>query len=178
MEISEKELEDLIWSKIKASEFSDLQAKGLPMNNNNKYFRQFNFGSYGVADIVGVCAVKLSNSWRLYLSIFELKKDRIGSKTLSQAARYVKAAQRMACQWNEKYAKNRIIELDISIHLIGDSVETGGFVYLADIFDKINIYTYSIDFDDGLCFDKKYDYRLIEEKPFNFPSLKGCVHEL
>ena len=150
MTILESELEDLIFNKIQEGSFDDLIDRGLHLSRNAKYFRQYNFGSYGIADIVSLAIVKQPTYWEFNLSIYELKKDAIGAKTLCQAARYAKAAQRMVDDWNYRYSNKRRIMLSTNIHLIGQSVDGGGFLYFPDLFKNVYIYQYRLEFDGNI----------------------------
>ena len=174
MTILESELEDLIFGKIEEGAFDDLIDRGLHLSTNAKYFRQYNFGSYGIADIVSLSIVKQPDYWEFNLSIYELKKDAIGAKTLCQAARYAKGAQRMVDDWNYKHKKKRRIVLNTEIHLIGQSIDGGGFLYLPDLFRQVHIYQYRLEFD-GIYFDCKSGYHLSEEKPFKMPNIKNAI---
>lgn len=175
MTILESELEDLIFNKIQEGSFEELDNKGLHICALSKYYRQFNFGSYGIADIVGLMIIRDKNAWNFHVSIYELKKDSIGPKTLCQAAKYAKAVQRMADNWNYKHKNKRRINLNIDIHLIGQSIEGGGFIYLPDLIENLYLYQYKLDFD-GIYFDQKADYHLSEEKPFKMPNIRGAIY--
>ena len=174
MNVLEKELEDLIWEKLESGDYESLSYKGLIVDYNSRFYRQYNFGSYGIADIVSLSVMKSSNWWTMNVHIYELKKDDVNLDTLSQSARYAKAAQRMADDWNYMYSKKRKIHLNVTIHLIGKRITNGGLMYLPDIFKGLHLYEYKLDFDEGIIFDRKIDYHLAEESKFIFPKVHGA----
>jgi len=80
MEISEKELEDIIFN----TDNYNLNNRGLNIYGKKK--RQLSIGSYGIADLV-TCAIynKKDGNQMLYIQVIELKKDCIDYKAFSQA---------------------------------------------------------------------------------------------
>lgn len=176
MNILEKDLEDLIWDKIEQGDFLALREKGLIVRENAKFWRQYNFSSYGIADIISLMIVKTPDNWVFYVDIFELKKELVNSDTLKQAARYAKGVERMVDNWNYRHAKNRKIILNTNMHLIGKKVNGGGFLYLTDVFSNLYLYQYGFDFDEGITFNRMSDYHLSEELIFNNPDLRGAIY--
>lgn len=175
MDILEKELEDMIWHKMDNGYLDSLEDKGLTIDYDAKFYRQYNFGAYGIADLVSLSIVKDKRRWLFYVNIYELKKDEINYKTLNQAMRYAKAVERMADDWNYRYKKRRPIVLSISIHLIGKKCVGSAFMYLPDLFKNLYLYEYKFDFDEGISFEQKLDYHLSEETPISFPNLREVI---
>jgi len=83
MNVLEKDLEDLIWELIERGDIGMLQRRGLFLDSYAQYFRQLNFGSYGIADLVGVSAFKRDkNTYEISVSIIELKKRQANHEML------------------------------------------------------------------------------------------------
>lgn len=150
MNILEKEIEDLIYEGI-CFQPALMRQKGLPVYHNTTYLRQFNLGSYGVADIIGFNISRKEAGYRSILfNVIEIKKDEINLDTLSQAVRYCRALRRLVgCRLRNTNA-------DFGITLIGKKVDTNGdFVFYEDIFDVVRLFTYEIDFNKGIIFKEQ-----------------------
>lgn len=169
MNILEKDIEDLVWGAMSENP-EILQKIGFPLPNGYKYFRQPNFGHYGIADLVGVRI----NRESVHIIIYELKKDEINTGTFLQAIRYGKAIK-------EIYLKSINRYCSISYVLIGKSVDTkGDFCYITDAFHNVDYYTYSLDLITGLKFNKRQGYYnpggRIPESIFTISSLKSIIN--
>lgn len=179
MEFLEKDLETIIWE---ASD-NDLEDAGLDFYG--KRFRQLRIGNYGIADLVTVrreCIYSESEYIRsgkhkiidsyLVITVYELKKDKIGVGAFLQAVGYVKGIQ--------SYLKKRNFENFIfRVKLVGSDIDkSGSFCYLPDLInvnipcdepvyikgfiEDISFYTYHITLN-GLKFNSHYGYNLINE---------------
>lgn len=180
MEFLEKDLEQIIWE----SDSKTLIKKGLELSGRR--FRQLRIGNYGVADLVtvekkttyepyiknGEDVYKVSNSY-LLITVYELKKDKIGIGAFLQAVGYVKGIK--------SYLKKRGYgdTMLFKICLIGKSVDTSGnFSFIPDLINfsdpdeqpfydmgmilDINFITYKMTIN-GLGFKYKNNYTLVEE---------------
>lgn len=161
MNFLEKDLEDIIWESDKEK----LDERGLPVYS--KLIRQLNIKGYGVADLVGWSIERYPYGRILNVTIYELKKDKIGISALMQSISYARGIQR--------YLKNRLknLEFTINIVLIGSSVDTSGaFCYIPDLIcndysygqlNTIQYYTYEYKID-GIYFKEQYGYYSSTEK--------------
>ena len=149
MEISENELEQMIFSSTQ----SKIRDKGLKCYDHQNLFRQLNLGSdYGRADLVGLDLWKKSKSKdlprRFVATVYELKKEKVGTATLLQAARYGGGLQRFA---KDRYGQDIIVKTV----LIGSEVDTHcDFIHLLYPLNfYLKVYTYSFGID-GLLFNE------------------------
>lgn len=142
MEISEKQLEDMICLK----NTDQLAIRGLDVFNHDHLLRQFNLGSYGIVDLVGITVNNNSGPLEVSITIYELKKDEIGMSALGQLCRYKRAFENVLLEWE--------MEGDISIVLIGSKIEhSSNFVFAASFVDNLFIYTYDVSIE-GLYFSE------------------------
>jgi len=156
MNILEKEIEDLICDCLDR-DVSILRKRGLTVYPY--YIRQLELGSYGIADIVTF--EKYGST--LYVKIFELKKEIIDTNTLVQAAKYAKGIDRMLKNYN--IGNHGIV---YSFALIGKTIQRNGdFVFLCDMLN-IDLYTYSIDMEYGVIFNKECNFHHIKETTGKF----------
>jgi hypothetical protein len=155
MKFLEKDLEDIIWE----SDNDKLFERGLPIRG--KCFRQLNLGGYGIADLV---CVQRDGPFGLRITIYELKKDKIGISAFLQAIGYARGIQR--------YLNLRRVSFSfvIDVILVGSELDTSGnFCYLTDLLcdeygsynglGNVNFYTYKYEID-GLNFENVSDYYL------------------
>lgn len=158
MNILEKEIEDIVFESLRNNK-KELLERGFHFDGSLKYDRQVYLGEYGIADIVGYGTTTVSNGSRwIYIHIIEIKKDQVNNGTLLQACRYARAIQRIV----NKSLKNAYVSIDIS--LIGKTInQSDDFVYMADIFGGVKLYTYSIDLVQGIKFNQHRGYFLKEE---------------
>lgn len=165
MEFLEKDLEQIIWE---ASD-KELRERGLFLLG--KRFRQLRIGNYGIADLVTVHRQQKYEDFiygKLIITVYELKKDKIGISAFLQALNY--------CKGISSYLEKReFSDYTLSIVLVGKSIDSSGsFIYLTDLignysdnYDKgyineINYYTYSYKID-GLSFKGESGYSLTDE---------------
>lgn len=169
MEFLEKDLEEIIY----LSDKDKLGNRGLYLNGKLK--RQLKIGNYGIADLVEFERPYYHKYYKKcmkgVINVLELKKDKIGVSTFFQALNYVKGIR--------TYLEQRDMDhlFNFTITLIGKNIDTNSsFCYLGDLFSldvreseiydctKINIqlfeYKYGID---GLEFEEKYSYNLIDK---------------
>lgn len=153
MNFLEKDLEQIIFEADK----EELQKKGLPVYG--KLFRQLRIGSYGVADLVSFNRHQDGGYPRLSVTVYELKKEKIGISAFLQALQYVKGIERYLELRNFKFT------VDFSIILIGKTIDiNSSFCFLSDLIYNLsndsflNNYTYSYGLN-GLEFKAEYGYK-------------------
>ena len=172
MEFLEKDLEDIIFD----TDNDKLQDRGLNIIGFKK--RQLRIGKYGVADLVTFSSSINRDDYEkskgekitpyLHITVYELKKDKVGVNAFMQAVGYIKGIQR--------YLEKRDFKFKVcySIALIGRTIEfSTGFSYLPDVcnYDRVEfdysefltIYTYSYNALNGVEFNDKSGYKLIDE---------------
>lgn len=163
MEFLEKDLEQIIFEADKDL----LKKRGL--NIEGKMFRQLKIGNYGIADLVTIKKPKYceitGEHHPLEITIYELKKEKIGISTFLQALRYAKGI--------DSYVDNKY-NLDISpiykIVCVGKDIDKkSSFIFLSDFFKgnegevfSLENYTYKYGID-GLFFQSITGYKLVEE---------------
>jgi hypothetical protein len=169
MEFLEKELEKIIWE----SDNEKLFKKGLFIDG--KKYRQLRLGNYGIADIITVIKdydikycyydKKYKSFPYLNITIFELKKDKIGIGAFLQSIKYCKAIK----NYFEKNRKK--IDFKLNITLIGKEIDkVSDFIYITDLIysdekgfiNSISYYTVNYNVD-GIIFNKESRYSLINE---------------
>lgn len=145
MEFKEQTLEDIIWENVQKPDGRVLlKERGLDVSG--AFYRQLDLGVYGRADLVSV-DYNIKNK-KVIITIYELKKKKIGDEALMQACRYLTALERHgfdndACDYNIEYR----------IRLIGDSIQRGDdFVYLYNALPFVDIFTYNYKIN-GIFFD-------------------------
>jgi hypothetical protein len=150
MEFLEKNLEDIIFK----TNAENLIIRGL--NLSGKKFRQVRIGNFGIADLVTLNRSTYHPQERnkIFITIYELKKNVIDLNTLGQACRYYKGIKTYID--NSSLFKNA--DIIYKIVLIGKNVEyKGDFKYVCDYIISdylLDIYTYKYDFD-GIIFEHK-----------------------
>lgn len=167
MEFLEKDLESIIWESDKKR----LEEKGLKINGVLK--RQIRIGNYGVADLV---SFRREVFWDydtpkplcipfMNITVYELKKEKIGISAFLQALNY--------CKGIKTYLENRkpYFRFNFKIVLVGRSVDTSGsFIFLEDMIYNddykpteslvsIDFYSYKYGID-GLEFRSECGYNL------------------
>jgi hypothetical protein len=160
MRFLEKDLEDIIWE----SDNELLKQKGLEIEG--KKYRQLKIGNFGVSDLI---TVKRKNDLcynYLDISIYELKKEKVGISAFLQAIRYCKGIK----TYLDENKPN--INYRINIVLISKEVDLlGSFIFLPDLFyneyadntiSSINFYSFKYDIN-GILFKKEEDYNLIDK---------------
>ncbi len=165
MDFLEKDLEQIIFN----ADREELSKRGLVVRGRLK--RQLRIGNYGIADLVSIEVEQYPNfsevgfGHKLNITIYELKKDRIGISTFAQAMKYVKGINR----YLKKRYKESNIDWDFKVVLIGREIqEEGSFVYLPDfLYNKnqeelLENYTYSYN-ELGIHFEEHYHYKLVNE---------------
>lgn len=141
MEISEKQLEDMICLENRF----ELVTRGLEVFDHDHLFRQYNLGSYGIIDLVGISATTQFGYLEVFVTIYELKKDEIGMSALGQICRYKKA-------FEDHFQDAGISQFEVRTVLIGSQIEaSSNFVYVASQIDLLHCYTYEIGIK-GLSF--------------------------
>lgn len=153
MEFSEKQLEEIIFTSSK----EQLKQRGL--NKTGKFFRQVRIGNYGIADLVEITRCYYLD--RLYVTVYELKKDDLTAESFFQAVRYAKGIQSWFSDRSCKY------DVEIGITLIGSGVKHYGlksnpWLYLSSLYDNINFYSYDYG-RDGIIFKEEQGFCLPNE---------------
>jgi hypothetical protein len=161
MEISEKELEGMIYQAVQTSygrEF--LFARGLDVYG--KFYRQVRLGKYGVADMISVHSLgrnmeHLSSGDKMIrwvdITVYELKKGPINTDAVLQAFRYISALKRLLKPKTSLPEKR--IGYSFNIRLIGDSLDqsTDLIFLLESLNHRVRVYEYNFDFR-GIFFDE------------------------
>lgn len=168
MKFLEKDLEDIIFE----TDNDMLEDRGLWIQGEK--YRQVNMGGYGVADLITLRRPTYYPNHKKHdnpphITIYELKKDLIDESCFFQALRYCKAVKSFFDKQNKGFNEfnygcpNYHLGFTLDIVLIGRDVKLSESVcYLPDIFDNIQLYTYSYDVD-GLSFKEQIGYELINE---------------
>jgi hypothetical protein len=148
----------MIWQGITSDRLL-LQKKGLHIPDSAHYFKQPNLGSYGVADIAGFWIGRRIGGYRdIFIHVLEIKKDEINVGTFTQALRYCNAVRRMIEQ-HLPYCR-----VDYRIDLIGKTIDLkSDFAYISDIVTNVNLFTYKLDFSNGITFSRHWGYHQTNE---------------
>lgn len=165
MDFLEKDLEEIIYQT--PSEI--LNQRGLEFRGLR--LRQLRIGNYGISDLITIerdyqgCKTHL-----VHITVYELKKDKIGISAFLQAIQYAIGIK----SYLEKI--NSSVSANINIVLIGKDIDSSGaFCYLPCLINNsyetipyetslfsIRYYTYKYKID-GLHFKEHSGYRLIDE---------------
>lgn len=152
MDFLEKDLERIIFE----TENEELQKRGFYIDG--KKFRQLRIGNYGIADLVTIKRHTTScdgfTTQSVFVTIYELKLDKIGISAFLQAVGYAKGIQ--------EYCIERFptIEIIVNIILCGKSIDnSGSFCYIPSIFRNIRYYVYEYTLN-GLYFKRSDSYYL------------------
>jgi len=185
MNFLEKDLEQILWDAHFSRNIEELDKRGLYLNGRLK--RQLNIGSYGVADLVsfeigkkilglnefyskeefGDCTDSSINA--IQVTVYEIKKDKIGISAFLQALRYVQGIKQYIKERQENNSFRKLISYEFKIVLIGKELDnTGSFCFIPDILNKVDFYTYKYGLD-GITFQNESGYRI---SPSNFKFKK------
>lgn len=163
MNFLEKDLETIIWE----SDNIKLQQRNFPVFG--KKYRQLKIGNYGILDLLtvekkyypdfGECAYKPY----LNITVYELKKEKVGVSTFLQALRYLKGIK--------TYLESKY-DFEVKYHIVLCAKEVdihSSFIFLTDFIEKRDIpnnllnsiSTYSFDYGiDGINFKEHCGYNL------------------
>ena len=169
MKFLEKDLEEIIYNTYLESP-EKLSKKNLYMYGNIK--RQLKIGNYGILDLLTInrdyeyeftpvwneekCVFECKEKVRpvLVLTVYELKKEKVGISAFLQCYGYIKGLK----DWFRINKPN--IKVKFNSVLIGREIDkSGSFCYLPDLIHDFEIYTYSYNID-GLNFQKENGYSL------------------
>jgi hypothetical protein len=159
----EETLEDIIFENSKSIEKREI-LKQCGLEIKGKLLRQVTIGGYGRADLMSVYINgKRNGKHRVYVTIYELKKDCIGRKVVFQAAKYVYGLKRYFEK--SKFFKNFSIEVKAVI--IGSTIESDSYYeFITSICPSLELYTYNYRIS-GLTFEKV----TLNEKECTFGSM-------
>ncbi len=169
MKFLEKDLEEIIYNTYLNSP-EKLRKKNLYMHGSIK--RQLKIGNYGILDLLTITRdyeYEFVPVWDeekrifeckevirpiLVLTVYELKKEKVGISAFLQCYGYIKGLK----EWfKENKPKIRVRFESV---LIGKELDTSGsFCYLPELIHELEVYTYSYDVD-GLNFKNERDYKL------------------
>lgn len=172
MKFLEKDLEEIIYNTYLNSP-EKLRKKNLYMRGSIK--RQLKIGNYGILDLLTInrdyeyefvpvwdeekCIFECKEVIRpiLILTVYELKKEKVGISAFLQCYGYIKGLK----DWfKENKPKIRVRFESV---LIGKELDkSGSFCYLPELINELEVYTYSYDVD-GLNFKNERDYKLINK---------------
>ena len=157
MTFLEKDLEQIICESGRDL----LNEKGLFIEG--KLYRQLRIGNYGIADLVTITKPTYYGQYRKkiqrgIITIFELKKEKIGLSAFLQAVNYARGIQ----LYLEK--RNKLHLYDLHITLVGKEIDSSGsFIYLTDLLSRSDLqltyYTYKVNIN-GLLFSQESEYEL------------------
>jgi hypothetical protein len=166
MNILEKDIEELLFEALKHNH-SLLRSRGLKVHHKDHYLKQPYLGNYGRPDIVGYSLGKKIGGFRnIYVSIFELKKEKINYDTLKQACKYKSGI----IDYFKMFCKN--VEVTVDINLIGRSLEeTSEFTYILSSLSDVDIFIYKLDLENGLKFDYVHPNFYLRSPDFVRPDL-------
>lgn len=141
---SEKELEDLIVSKIgtdKHCPITDEQIDG--------FYQQLSLGNYGITDIVTVkYDFESGDSPRVKYTIIEVKKETIKNDSVAQLSRYMAGLRHILSEAEISH------EWSVEGILIAPDVCSKGDTYfLCEQAQDVFLYTASCDLDIGVKFE-------------------------
>ena len=166
MEFLEKDLEQIIFE----TENTKLYGAGLEIQGRK--YRQLRIGNYGIADLVTIernyneqhYITQNKFTPKLIVTVYELKKDKIGISAFLQALGYLKGI--------ERYLENERgfnFQVSYNIGLIGRKMDDKStFCYLQDFiqydgeFFGLKNYIYNLDID-GLRFERQSSFSQVEE---------------
>ena len=168
MKFLEKNLEDIIWEADNVT----LQKRGLSIHG--KKLRQLKIGNFGISDIITFYKEYESIEGEdriipiLKITVYELKKEKVGISAFLQSVRYCKGIQ------SYMEIKHPNLKYFLEICLIGKEVDkSGDFIFITDVFrndyaSNINslnsIEFYSYDYlIDGINFVNHKGYNLINK---------------
>jgi len=169
MKFLEKDLEEIIYNTYLESP-EKLSKKNLYMYGSIK--RQLKIGNYGILDLLTISKdydYEFESVWNkqkrlfeyketlkptLVLTVYELKKEKVGISAFLQCYGYIKGLK----DWFRINKPN--IKIKFRSVLIGREIDkSGSFCYLPELIHDLDIYTYSYDID-GLNFKNEKDYSL------------------
>lgn len=165
----ESDLEEIIYT----ADREELDRRGLHIPANAKLLRQARIGNYGVADLIsaGKAYTPIEKEPYLDISLFELKKDRVGISAFLQAVGYAKGIHSYLIDHRQFY------NYKLNIILIGSNVDdNGSFCFLPDLIkggdifepctngeiENLTFMTYSYGID-GIHFTCQDGYKLTNE---------------
>ena len=162
MKFLEKDLEQIIFETRNEL----LREKGLEISG--KKVRQLRLGNYGIADLVTITKPgfiiskdpKYNGFFEdsIYIDIYELKQDKISVSAFLQACGYYKGISKYISKHN-KLKK----DYKIRLNLVGKTIDTTSeFIYLSDIFEDVNFFTYDYGFE-GISFTQHFGYCLTND---------------
>lgn len=164
MEFLEKDLEQIIWE----ADNDLLIGKGLSIYGVKK--RQLRIGNYGVADIVTFSKNYDYINGKIYpfldITVYELKKEKVGIGAFLQAIRYCKGIQTFLQDKRKNY-----INFKLHIVLASKEVDTNSdFIYITDLFNSneyffinsVNFYSFKYTIN-GIEFQNVSNYNLINK---------------
>jgi len=165
MNFLERDLEEIIENADREA----LSERGLYVHG--KMYRQLRIGNYGVADLVTFNRVVKDPVYPsdiitpACITVYELKKDKVGISAFLQAVGYLKGIKRYLDFRGFDYE-----DIQFRIVLIGSSIDTEStFSYLSDLlpineyfYSFLSVYKYSIELE-GLTFEEQSSYKLTKE---------------
>lgn len=148
MNFLEKDLEQIIYE----TNNYEIVERGLFIKG--KKFKQVYLGGYGRLDLV---TLERGDN-KIFITVYEFKKDEVGVNTYLQALTYCKGISR----YINKRGLFKNIKVVYRIILVGSSIEKSAFCYMPDFIENLRVYTYKYLFD-GIYFNKECGYHLIKD---------------
>ena len=135
---SEKDLEDYICEYMEKHGQCPVTGENVEL-----WWRQVNFGGYGIADII---KAYFDPNGDIYLTVLELKNEKITSKCLAQTLRYRTCVKEFI---GERFNKH-----EEKIHVYSEILGTrlsmqDDTCYLVNDLESLSVYSFEIDVDNG-----------------------------
>lgn len=163
---SEKHLEDLICSEL------DMHKNPISDEIISRYVRQPDFKPYGIGDILTVHDCDDDEDEEFFsINIIELKNERLQMVHLSQIARY----RKFFMDTDENFHAH-----PYEFTLVCKKSESfqSDLIFLANSIEWLNIYEFSLSFENGVCFELLGGYSMTDKdnaakKAFNLLDIRG-----
>lgn len=151
MEILERTLEDIIFQNSQNKKGREyLAQKGLLVPG--KLYRQVELDGYGRLDLLSILLL----NGDLHITIYELKREKVGMQTFIQSCRYMEALKNIVTFNTNKKAQFKIV-------LIGNGIkEDDGFAMLYNYLDFVTVVLYDYDMSGINFHEKDKDYMVCD----------------
>lgn len=167
---SEKELEDLIYSKMQKNQKCPMTSETILYSD-----QQFKLGAYGVADIVYAQDISVPHGpMNILFTIIEVKKEKIKPESVGQLSRYIRGLTLILEELDVNY------EFSVNGILVAPEIDMSGDVcFLTDLFDDISVFTVSYDLDNGVDYQEQSGwYRKDKTIPDETKGLLTTINRL
>lgn len=147
MDITEKDLEDLMFDDLSANHGRKLEQRGFKTQlrqipEGKKWLRQVQLKDYGVADIIGFARHK----GRMIVDVIELKNKPLALPDYEQVFRYKKAVDEILFNTFKGHFYH-----DVKCFLVGPGIDSGH--YLHNELYNLDVHTFKFSVD-GFIFER------------------------